>query len=95
MMPAFFEYALDRQRGGNAFEVVGQRLVRVEVDGFVWIKRGTVIAYQGDLRFRPEDVFQSEAIGWKGGPISERSRLDAARSHVTKSLGSSIAKILA
>lgn len=68
-LAAFFAGTLESERGGAAFEVVNHRLTRVEVDDFVWIKRGTVIAYHGDLTFRLEEVFQSEAIRVKTGPV--------------------------
>jgi uncharacterized protein (AIM24 family) len=50
-------------------EVIDRRLLCVDVDGFAWIKRGSAIAYQGELRFRLEQVLQAEAIGLKAGPL--------------------------
>jgi uncharacterized protein (AIM24 family) len=76
-LATFFADTLGRTRGGSAFEVVDHRLVRIEVDDFVWIKRGTVIAYQGRLRFRLEDVFQPEAIRREGGPIRSAFKREA------------------
>jgi uncharacterized protein (AIM24 family) len=55
--------------GENKFEVVEKRLVRIYVDDFVWIKRGTVIAYHGDLKFRRENVFQSKGVGAQSGSV--------------------------
>jgi uncharacterized protein (AIM24 family) len=53
----------------GAFDVIDKRLVCVDVDDFVWIKRGTVIAYHGDLRFHLEPVVQAERPGLTHGPI--------------------------
>lgn len=72
----FFAGTLEPERG-EAFEVVDHRLVRIEVDDFVWIKRGTVIAYHGDLQFRLEEVFQSEAIGLEAGPVRSALKREA------------------
>jgi len=61
--------SVESKTGKTGFQVVENRLVLIEVDGFVWIKRGTVIAYHGDLMFRRENVFQSKAVGAQSGPI--------------------------
>jgi uncharacterized protein (AIM24 family) len=68
-LSAFFAKTMEPERGGHAFEVVDHRLVRIEVDDFVWIKRGTVIAYHGDMTFRLEQILQSEAVRWSAGPV--------------------------
>jgi uncharacterized protein (AIM24 family) len=74
---AFFERTLEAEGGGDTFEVVNHRLVRIEVDDFVWIKRGTLIAYHGDMKFRLEEVFQSEAIRVKAGPVRSALKREA------------------
>ena len=53
----------------GAFDVVNERLVRIDVDGHAWIKRGTVVAYHGGLRFHLEPVLQAEAMHLSGGPV--------------------------
>lgn len=54
--------------GRRAFDVIDKRIVGIDVDGFVWIKRGTVVAYRGDLRFHLEPVLQPEGIHATHGP---------------------------
>lgn len=49
-----------------AFEVINRRLLCVDIDGFLWIKRGTVVAYHGHLKFRLDRVVQADAI--RNGP---------------------------
>ena len=61
--------SLEPETGRDRFDIVEKRLVRIEVDGFVWIKRGSVIAYRGDLKFRRETVFRAETIQTKKGPV--------------------------
>ena len=70
---------------GPTFDVVDQRLVRIDVDGFVWIKRGSVVAYQGDLRFHRESVIQPEGIHLRAGPV--RSSLDREEVPLAKAEG--------
>lgn len=50
-------------------EVIERRLLSVDVDGFVWIKRGSVIAYNGALRFHLDPVFQPDAVRLLTGPL--------------------------
>jgi uncharacterized protein (AIM24 family) len=61
--------SLEPETGRDRFDIVEKRMVRIEVDGFVWIKRGTVIAYHGDLKFRRERVLQAEAVQTTKGPV--------------------------
>jgi uncharacterized protein (AIM24 family) len=61
--------SLEPETGRDKFDVVSSRMVRIEIDGFVWIKRGTVVAYRGDLKFHRERVLQSEDVHTKSGPV--------------------------
>jgi uncharacterized protein (AIM24 family) len=65
----FLVDSLEPETGKDKFDIVENRLVRIELDGFVWIKRGTVVAYHGDLKFRRENVLQSETVQTKAGPV--------------------------
>ncbi len=65
----FMVDSLEPETGRDRFDIVEKRLVRIEVDGFAWIKRGTVIAYHGDVKFRREKVLQSETVQTKSGPV--------------------------
>jgi uncharacterized protein (AIM24 family) len=74
---AFFAGTLEPEKGRSAFEVVDHRLVRIEVDDFVWIKRGTLIAYHGNLTFRLEEVFQPESMRLTAGPVRSALKREA------------------
>lgn len=65
----FMADSLEPETGKDRFDIVEKRLVRIEVDGFVWIRRGTAIAYHGDLKFRRETVLQAEGVQMKAGPV--------------------------
>jgi uncharacterized protein (AIM24 family) len=47
----------------------GCRLIQADVDGYLWIKRASVVAYTGDLRFHLEPVVQAEHVHATSGPI--------------------------
>jgi uncharacterized protein (AIM24 family) len=64
----FLVESLEPEKGRDRFDIVEKRIVRIEVDGFVWIKRGSLIAYRGDLKFRRERVVQTEDVKVKSGP---------------------------
>ena len=66
---SFLVDTLEPESGLDRFDIVSKRLVRIEVEDFVWIKRGTVIAYHGDLKFRRERVLKAEGIHAKSGPV--------------------------
>ena len=65
----FLVESLEPERGRDRFDIVEKRMVRIEVDGFVWIKRGSLIAYRGHLKFRRERVVQTEDVRVKSGPF--------------------------
>ena len=73
----FLSDTLEPPPARDAFDVVGQRLTRIAVDGSVWIKRGTVVAYHGDLKFHLEPVMQPEALHVQSGPIRSAFKREA------------------
>jgi uncharacterized protein (AIM24 family) len=88
MSPAaerFLTETLEPARPTDTFDIVGQRLVRVDVHDEVWIKRGSVVAYHGDLKFHLEPVMQAEAVHLDAGPI--RSALKREAVPLTRAVG--------
>lgn len=81
----FLKETLEPAAGRDRFDIVGQRLVRIDVQDEVWIKRGSVIAYQGDLRFHLEPVMQAEGVHLETGPI--RSALKREAVPLTRAVG--------
>jgi uncharacterized protein (AIM24 family) len=84
-METYLVDRLEPQKAKGKFDVVGGRIVRIEVDGFVWIKRGTVIAYHGQLKFHRENVLQSEGVKVMSGPA--RSTLKREMAPLVKAEG--------
>ena len=65
----FLVESLEPETGRDRFDIVETRMVRIEVDGFVWIKRGSLVAYRGDFKFHRERVVQSEGVHVRSGPF--------------------------
>lgn len=54
----FVENTGQRDLGQGKFELERDRLLEVNLDGRVWIKKGTMVAYNGDIRFTREGVLE-------------------------------------
>lgn len=57
----FVENTKQKDRGEGLFEMEGDRLLEVNLDGSVWTKMGSMIAYRGDVRFTREGVLEGGA----------------------------------
>lgn len=54
----FVESTGQRDLGEGKFELERDRLLEVNLDGRVWIKKGTMVAYNGDIKFTREGVLE-------------------------------------
>lgn len=54
----FVESTGQRDLGQGKFELERDRLLEVNLDGRVWIKKGTMVAYNGDIKFTREGVLE-------------------------------------
>jgi len=52
----FIERTAQKERDGDAFERETERLLEIHVDGMVWTKMGSMVAYRGGLKFTREGV---------------------------------------
>lgn len=50
-MEAFLRQSHEKMVGGESFEQESERMLRIDVNGGVWLKPGAVIAYRGDVGF--------------------------------------------
>ena len=64
---------------------LGRRILEVDVDGHTWIKRGSVVAYTGDLKFHLDPVAQTEPVRFSSGPI--RSAVKRELVPISKAVG--------
>lgn len=54
----FVEQTAQRDRGQGLFELESERILEVNLDGFVWTKMGSMIAYVGDVKFTREKILE-------------------------------------
>jgi hypothetical protein len=61
---------------GGSFDQESERILRINVDGSVWIQPGTAIAYRGDIKF--ERLATLKGKGLKDMAMREMSPLARA-----------------
>lgn len=54
----FIEATGQRDLGEGAFELERDRLLELNLDGMVWTKKGSMVAYTGDVKFTREGVLE-------------------------------------
>ena len=54
----FVEATRERDRGQGLFELESDRLLEVNLDGRVWTKTGSMVAYRGEIRFTREGMLE-------------------------------------
>lgn len=54
----FIESTGERDLNQGVFELERDRLLEVNLDGMVWTKRGSMVAYTGDIMFTREGIFE-------------------------------------
>ncbi|MHC4924772.1 MAG: AIM24 family protein, partial [Planctomycetota bacterium] len=55
---SFVEETAQRDRGEGFFELESARMLEVNLDGKVWTKMGSMIAYRGNVKFTREGVLE-------------------------------------
>ena len=58
----FFEAHAERGTPGDLFEKEAKRVLRIDVDGDVWLQPGAAIAYRGNLRFERLPTLKARSI---------------------------------
>ncbi len=54
----FVSSTQQKDRGEGLFELEGDRILEINLDGKVWTKTGAMVAYRGDIKFTREGVFE-------------------------------------
>lgn len=57
----FIDSTSPSEKGERVFELETERLLEVNLDGLVWMKKGTMVAYIGDIQFTREGIFEHGA----------------------------------
>ena len=54
----FVSQTSERDRGEGFFELESARMLEVNLDGMVWTKMGSMVAYNGNIKFTREGVLE-------------------------------------
>ncbi|MAF64761.1 MAG: hypothetical protein CMJ84_03765 [Planctomycetes bacterium] len=54
----FITRTAQQDRGEGLFEMESERLLEVNLDGMVWTKQGSMVAYRGEIRFEREKILE-------------------------------------
>ena len=54
----FVSRTSERERGQGLFELENERMLEVNLDGLVWTKTGSMVAYQGQIKFTREGMLE-------------------------------------
>lgn len=54
----FVRETAQQERGEGPFELETERILEVHLNGMVWIKKGSMIAYRGNVKFTREAILQ-------------------------------------
>ena len=55
---SFLEETAQQDKGQGVFELESERMLEVNLDGEVWTKMGSMIAYNGEIRFTREGILE-------------------------------------
>jgi uncharacterized protein (AIM24 family) len=59
---AFVKQTLERGTAGEPFENESERMLRIDVDGGIWLKPGAAVAYRGDIAFERLPTLEAESV---------------------------------
>jgi len=54
----FVSATSERDRGEGLFELEGERLLEINLNGRAWMKAGAMVAYRGDIKFTREGILE-------------------------------------
>ncbi len=54
----FLRRSAERDHGQGLFELESERLLEINLDGMVWTKMGSMVAYVGDVKFTREGILE-------------------------------------
>ena len=54
----FVEQTDQEDRGQGVFELETERLLEVNLNGLIWMKKGAMVAYHGDVKFTREGILE-------------------------------------
>lgn len=76
----FVQQTAQQDRGEGLFELESERLLEVNLNGMVWTKTGSMVAYRGNVKFTREGVLEKGVMkALKRGLTGEGTRLTKAK----------------
>ena len=74
----FVNQTAQKDRGEGLFELESDRLLEINVNGMVWTKMGSMVAYRGDIKFTREGIlehgigkFLKKAVSGEGARLTK------------------------
>ena len=74
----FVRRSSERDHGQGLFELESERLLEINLDGMAWTKKGSMVAYVGDVKFTREGIlehgigkFLKKALTGEGTPLTK------------------------
>ena len=74
----FVDQTAQKDRGQGLFELESDRLLEINVNGMVWTKMGSMVAYRGDIKFTREGIlehgigkFLKKAVSGEGARLTK------------------------
>jgi uncharacterized protein (AIM24 family) len=74
----FVNQTAQKDRGEGLFELESDRLLEVNINGMVWTKMGSMVAYRGDIKFTREGIlehgigkFLKKAVSGEGARLTK------------------------
>lgn len=77
----FVESTVQKDKGEGRFELETQRMLEINLDGSVWTKKGSMVAYVGAVKFTREGIFEHGM-----GKLLKRA-VSGEGTHLTKAEG--------
>lgn len=54
----FVEATAQQDRGEGLFELESERMLEINLDGMIWTKMGSMVAYRGEIKFTREGILE-------------------------------------
>jgi len=54
----FIAATSDKERNEGVFELESERMLQINLNGEVWIKMGSMVAYRGNIKFTREGILE-------------------------------------
>ena len=74
----FVQKTAQRDRGEGLFELENERMLEINLNGLVWTKMGSMVAYRGNVKFTREGILEhgigkmfKRALSGEGTPLTK------------------------